>query len=681
MAILVLNYYFDIIAIACVMLALTASVSLYMRRLSGHGITRKAWIMLLILMGVGANLAILAGESERARLIDGVAGFAPTYALELQKLGHAAITLDTPADDPAYLTMIEAEKHWVDINPIVNDIYTFRRVPDGKGAYIVDSETDYNRDGKYEGEREERTAIGEPVEDFNGGVVAALDGHAAFDDEITLDRWGTWVAATVPLYDADGHVEAALGVDFDAREWIRAILVRRLVVMAMTAIAVAILVWSGGMIAVARGEIERRKKSESDLRQSERRVRAIVDNEPEAVFVLSPDARILECNPSGRALLEIAESENLAELRFIDVVAEPERPAAVQWVADAFNGSPATLPLGITARRSGARFIQAHAVRLPGAAGQGDTVLLVARDLTAQRAAETERERLQTQLVVASRQAGMADIASGVLHNIGNVLNTVNMSNHVLTDKLRGSKVAGLKKAVALLDEHRADLGAFLTTDQRGKQVPDYLGKLAGLLEHDHEDILGELRRMGESLEHMKSIIHSQQNYAKAPAGINEPVRAAALFDDAVKLNIASCERHHVQIVTDFVDMPPIVTDRHKALQILINLLANAKEATKSAEVTARKITLRLTRGNLDGVDSAVFEVADNGVGIAPDTLAKLFAMGFTTRKGGHGFGLHSAANFAKELRGRLTAASDGPGLGATFRLELPAVAHEPRSA
>ncbi len=171
---------------------------------------------------------------ERHRLKTRIAGFAPTYANELAELGHENITLDTPPDDPLYLKMIDRQIRWLQLNQAVADIYTARQHPDGN-QLIVDSETDYDRNGVYESPREMRTPIGEIYDQKNSALDRAYAGEALFDDTIYTDRWGTWVSAYAPMRDKAGNVEAIVGVDFDAAEWLAAIRRSRLSVIGFLA--------------------------------------------------------------------------------------------------------------------------------------------------------------------------------------------------------------------------------------------------------------------------------------------------------------------------------------------------------------------------------------------------------------------------------------------------------------
>lgn len=217
----------DFLALSVLTLLLFALLRLWLQR-RAVGIHRRlppvVWVLLLLVLGVGAWMTERLAHEARVKLERSVVGYAPTYALELQLDGHAAISLETAPDDPDYLRLVEAQRRWLEINPAVMDIYTVRRAADGTVHLIVDSETDYDRNGRYEGEREARTDIGEELEDFTGPQVdAAFAGKGGFDAAIATDRWGTWVSAYWPLRDADGRVEAVLGVDYAADAWLREI--------------------------------------------------------------------------------------------------------------------------------------------------------------------------------------------------------------------------------------------------------------------------------------------------------------------------------------------------------------------------------------------------------------------------------------------------------------------------
>jgi PAS domain S-box-containing protein len=295
----------------------------------------------------------------------------------------------------------------------------------------------------------------------------------------------------------------------------------------------------------------------------------------------------------------------------------------------------------------------------------------VSKDITAIKSAEAELEQTHRQLLDASRQAGMAEVATTVLHNVGNVLNSVNVSTSLIADKLRTSKVGNVEMLADLLREHANDLANFVSNDPRGQRLPEYLAKLAGHLTVEQEKILGEIGSLVNNIVHIKEIVAMQQGYAKA-SGILEPLKAVDLVEDALSMNSSAVDRHQIKVVREFNETPPIVTDKHKVLQILINLIRNSKYACDDSGKRDKQITLQIRNG--DG--RVKISVIDNGVGIPQENLTRIFSHGFTTRKDGHGFGLHSGAIAAKELGGTLTAFSRGAGQGATFTLELPANQH-----
>jgi len=280
---------------------------------------------------------------------------------------------------------------------------------------------------------------------------------------------------------------------------------------------------------------------------------------------------------------------------------------------------------------------------------------------------QAELQEAHQALVRASRQAGMAEVASSVLHNVGNVLNSVNVSANLLDERIQSSKATGLARVAAMLQEQGDQLGSFIANDDRGKRLPTYLAQLSSQLLADREAALTELASLVKSVEHIKDIVRMQQSYA-THGGVLESVAVADLVNDSVRLNAEAFSRHGVTLKCEFEDVPAVTVDKHRVLQILVNFIRNAKYACDDSGRGDKRITIRVTRCAL----GVAIDVIDNGVGIPAENLTRIFSHGFTTRPGGHGFGLHSAALAAQELKGSLRVASEGPGCGATFRLELP---------
>jgi PAS domain S-box-containing protein len=289
------------------------------------------------------------------------------------------------------------------------------------------------------------------------------------------------------------------------------------------------------------------------------------------------------------------------------------------------------------------------------------------RDITDLKNAESKIEQINKELREVSRQAGMAEVATGVLHNVGNVLNSVNVAADLIGERLRNSKAAGVTRLSKMLLDHNGDLPRFLSEDERGKQVPSYLKQLAEHLDQERNEIREELHRLMINIEHIKEIVATQQNYARV-LGVAETVQLTELMEDAFKIQGGAYERHGINMVRDYDVLPQISCDKHKVMQIVVNLLSNAKYACDATNREDKQVVVRLKN-----IENGVrIQVADNGMGIPRENLTRIFSQGFTTRKGGHGFGLHSGALAAKELGGSLTVTSEGSGHGATFTLDLP---------
>ena len=281
---------------------------------------------------------------------------------------------------------------------------------------------------------------------------------------------------------------------------------------------------------------------------------------------------------------------------------------------------------------------------------------------------QQEVERVHRELIEISRQAGMAEVATGVLHNVGNVLTSVNVSTTLLSDRVQESKVGWVRRVRDLLAEHRGDLAEFLTNDPKGRQLPGFIDTLAETLAEEQSTLASELRSLRKNVEHIKDIVAMQQNYATV-SGVTEMVSLVELVEDTLRMDGSSFDRHAVKLVRDFRAQPVITVEKHKVLQILINLLRNAKYACDESGRPDKEITVRVS---MDG-DRAKITIADNGAGIAEENLTRIFSFGFTTKKKhGHGFGLHNGALAARNMGGALTARSDGAGRGAEFTLELP---------
>jgi PAS domain S-box-containing protein len=304
--------------------------------------------------------------------------------------------------------------------------------------------------------------------------------------------------------------------------------------------------------------------------------------------------------------------------------------------------------------------------------GEAMAVRGIFQDVTRQKHNAEELDKLNKQLVTTSRMAGMAEVATGVLHNVGNVLNSLSVSATLVADGLRNSKVPNLKRAATMLRDQNGHIADYLSTDPKGKLIPEYITTVVDQISTEHTKLASQMTSVGTHIEHIKEIVAMQQSYAKV-SGVYENLEIGALVDDALRMNAAAFDRHGIELTRDCeANLPMVTVDRHKVLQILINLLRNAKYAMDQRRDNNKSLTVRVASSNPGFVKITVL---DNGIGIAPENLKKIFNHGFTTKRDGHGFGLHSGANAAKEMGGTLAAKSEGVGKGAEFVLELPTTA------
>jgi NO-binding membrane sensor protein with MHYT domain len=290
----------------------------------------------------------------------------------------------------------------------------------------------------------------------------------------------------------------------------------------------------------------------------------------------------------------------------------------------------------------------------------------VSWDVTEDVLQEERQRELHAQLRDASRTAGMAEVATGVLHNVGNVLNSLGVSVSVVQSQLRTSRVGDVQRVASLLVSQGDRIADFLANDERGRLALNYLVQLSEHLAAENKGLQTEAAAIADHVQHICTIVAAQQTHALR-GGVTEVVDVAELMDSAIAIHFAASV--DVAINREYDRVPPMTVDRHKLIQIVANLLTNACDAIKSLSGGPRELTVRI---HARGPGDLVIQVRDSGVGIEPAALRRIFEFGFTTKKHGHGFGLHTSAILAKELGGELTVRSEGPGRGAEFTLRLP---------
>ncbi len=411
------------------------------------------------------------------------------------------------------------------------------------------------------------------------------------------------------------------------------------------------------------------------LGESEGRLISLLESTDDVVCSLDPQGRLISTNPAARAFFTqlLGREPRVGEPLFDEGPSE-RRARWSELIARALGGPCVREEMSY---RLGDKTMTLELTINPvwSEAGEAVGLTLFGRDITAHKEAEARLSELHRALLDVSRQAGMAEMATGVLHNVGNTLNSVNVSANLVTERLRGLRVSGPARAAQLLRELAEREGGLPAGDARGAQLPAYLVALSEQLTQERDALLAEMGVLNESLEHIKAVVSMQQAHART-AGLVQQVPVPQLIDDALHLHAESFERLGIRVLREYTPVPPLLVDRHKLLQILINLLSNARHALLESAREDKQLTLRVEPVAGERLRIAV---ADNGVGIAPEHLPRLFTQGFTTKAQGHGFGLHISALAASEMGGALTCASGGPGLGATFQLELPPLPREAR--
>ncbi len=416
-------------------------------------------------------------------------------------------------------------------------------------------------------------------------------------------------------------------------------------------------------------DVSEGKKAEDALASERDLLRTLLDNSPDAIYFKDTQSRFIKSSQAQAAHFGMKSADELVGKTDFDFFTEAHAQRAVEGEKKIMQtGEPITALISRDVRKDGREiWILTDKMPLRNKASEVIGTFGISRDITAIKQAEAKLEEAHKQLIDASRRAGMAEVATGVLHNVGNVLNSVNVSVTLIAESVRRSKAVNLARVCALLDEHKADLGTFLTADPKGKVIPVYLSSLAESLAADRTTVMSELDDLCKNIDHIKEIVAMQQNCAKN-SGYAETVSLPELVEDSLRMNADSLTRHDVKLVRDYQVKPVVTLDKHKVIQILINLIRNAKYACDESGRSDKLITMRITASEL----VVRIAVIDNGVGIPPENLTRIFNHGFTTRANGHGFGLHSGANAAKELGGSLTVQSEGVGHGATFILDLP---------
>ncbi len=422
-------------------------------------------------------------------------------------------------------------------------------------------------------------------------------------------------------------------------------------------------------------DISARKQAEAELKESEEQYRLLAENVNDVIWVRDQDLKMTYVSPSVERLkgFTVAEEMNRSleesltpeSLKMAGKLFENEKEKEKTGESD--PARRITIDLEAFCKDGSTKWLENNITILREEGGVATSILGVYRDVTERKKAEAELAELNKRLVEAANEAGRADIAASVLHNVGNILNSVLTSSQTIKGVLTGSRIKGFEKANALLRENIDNIEDFIVNNPKGKKLLEYYINLEEVLREENEYLSEHSDRLSEKIDLIKDVIVAQQAYASGFSQTEE-MDLKKIIEDALTIQSLSILNHSIDIVKEYEEVLPVNVQKAKFIHVLVNLLKNSKAAMADNDPENKTITISLNRED----KNIRLKVSDTGCGITKEELKKIFTHGFTTKKGGHGFGLHSCANYMTEMGGAMWAESDGRGKGASFVLEFP---------
>jgi PAS domain S-box-containing protein len=443
-------------------------------------------------------------------------------------------------------------------------------------------------------------------------------------------------------------------------------------------LAVATMIFCAGLIAVFTSLLQRSQRREqhmaamaATLRFEEAQLSLLVSAISGVLWQRAPNAwNYLSVSQQAEGFLGYTQEEWMSGTNFfLDRVHPQDQPSLIDaWKNSLSKVKRYTVEFRFQKKDGSYAMLCENGVTLPDAHGQL-TMCGIMKDISKRHAQAEVQLRAHRQQVEAAHEAGKAEIAKSVLHNIGNVLTSLNVSAKLHLEKLAASRGANLGKAAKLLKDNEGNLARFIKESPQGRRLPAYLISVSEHLAEESRQLYTDAMSMVQHIEHMKDVIALQQVHGRA-SQVEEAVDLANMFEQSLALEGDVLRDRDIQIERNFADMPPVMLPKNLILQILVNLISNARHAVSAAGVRERKLILSISQPQ---TGLAMLSVQDTGCGISRNNLQRIFTHGFTTRKEGNGFGLHHAALLVEEIGGKLQAWSEGEGHGASFTLEFPA--------
>jgi len=590
------------------------------------------WLLAVALLFYGGKQARLQGAREREHVQRLTEDFARLYGSEMEEAGHWRLPNNVAANDPLYLALIEKEKTWEKLDPDVADIYTIRKRPDGTNIFIVDSETDYNHNGKYDGEREQRTDVGEVYDKFDQGLEDALKGTANFDLVPITDRWGTWISAYVPMHDPSGRLDGILGVDFDANQFAKSIADAQLRALWMLAVVLLVLLGSSTLNAVLRAQITERRKSEEALRL----LGTAVEQSGESIVITDaqlelPGPKIIFVNPAFTNMTGYTSAEALGKTPRI-LQGPKTDPAVKQRLRETLQRGEPFHGESINYRKDHKEFhIEWHIAPIRNLKGVITHFIAVQRDIT-------ERKRFEQQLIQSQKLETVGKLAGGVAHEFNNIM------------------MAIMGHADLMLHELPPDSPLATNANVIRKAAKRVASLTRQLLAYGRRQFLRPQKL------NLNEIVASMEEIVRHLVGSNVDV---AIMPD--------------------IDLHNVFADTGQIEEVITNVILNAQDAMPEGG----KLTLETANVSFDEEGAsrysevkpgnyAMLSITDTGKGMTPEIKARMFEPFYSTKDIGKGTGLGLATSYGiiKQSGGHILVYSE-PGKGTTFRIYLPQMQQE----
>ncbi len=384
----------------------------------------------------------------------------------------------------------------------------------------------------------------------------------------------------------------------------------------------------------------------------------------DAVLITNLAGQLIRMNERAADFFSIRE-EDATDYKITDLISGADENA-VDWILEHLKNERRVFIECFCLSLDGSDFPAEVTVNLIHLTEDNELCFFI-RNVTVRKETEEELHRAQEGLLQAAHKAGMAEIATGILHDVGNLLNSVNVSCGLLHSALETKAVDGLQKCNTMFQEHLNDLPAFFANDPRGRKLPQLYVKIGEVLHQEWMHVARENERIQRTVDVIREVIGTQQDNARLSL-FEQDIDVGEVINEVLALQQTYITDAHVKIDKDFDPGLQLKTQKAKLIFVMVNLIRNAVDAVRSTEEEKRLIQIRAFVN-----DTATFvQVEDNGIGIPPDNMAKIFTHGFTTKPSGHGFGLHACANFMKEMRGSIGADSPGEGQGTVFQLKFP---------